>query len=78
MLARQNGTRVIMTVHVNSHVSLSGCGWTSEDAERAVGPCEELFPLLDEMMMMMGERVEVQKRKVYFMTGKERRIIILY
>lgn len=61
MLARQSGIRVIMTVHVNSHVSLRGCGWTGEDAERAGGPREELLSLLDKTMMMptIGERVEV-------------------
>lgn len=38
MLARQNRTRVVMTVDVNSHLALSGCGRTTEGAKSAVGP----------------------------------------
>ena len=38
MLARQNGMRVVMTVDANSHLALSGCGRTAEEAKSAAGP----------------------------------------
>lgn len=37
MLARQNSTRLVMNPHVNSHLSLSGCGRTAGKAE----PCKD-------------------------------------
>lgn len=38
---RKNRTRVVMNVDVNSHLALSGCGRTTEEAKSAVGPLGE-------------------------------------
>lgn len=72
MLARQNGTRVVMTVDVNSHLALSGCGWTTEEAKSAVGSWREPFPL-PHTVRWWGESVGAKKKKRRALHDKERR-----
>lgn len=70
MLARQNRARAVMTADANSHLALSGCGRTAEEAKSDVGPWGEPFPLLHDMIQ---RECRCKFREGYFMTDKESR-----